>query len=368
MKIKSALWTLLILGVLAGILTYLYYFFFAPLNISPFAEESPRADIAVVAGDYNAGNIDQAIVNAEMLVAGDSKSVPALLALASSYAQKGSISYNEAEYGTKAINTANLVFAAAPTPSQASEAYRIIGYSNEIMERYAEAQNNYDKAIELNPKNSQAYSNKGHAYHLQGDVAAAGIWYGKALALDPKNEHALVNEARLLIRLNKLPEAREILNILFNTSSNRMFLADGYQLLAVMLMDQARPDDAGARLSFEKALSYNRNLSQAWAMLGFVKLRLLAASSGTDEAMRNEMKSIYADLGEALAINPKQASAYYVASLLANIVGDKTKEAELKKLALEAIPEDITLGADEKEALRKEINAKFINVNLSPKK
>ena len=51
----------------------------------------------------------------------------------------------------------------------------------------------YDKAIEINPKYAEAYFNRGSAYLEQGDPIVAIQDYDMAIALDPKFAAAYVN-------------------------------------------------------------------------------------------------------------------------------------------------------------------------------
>ena len=191
-----------------------------------------------VGASYDDGDIDRAIAGAELLVSQNNADIEALLLLATTYAQKGSVTFNEDEYATKAIEAANRVLALKSDNNKYnSEAYRIIGYSNEIMGKYSDARLNYDGAIKLDALNSQAYSNKGHSYDLEGDLENAAIWYDKALAVDRANEHALLNKARLLVRGLKFDESKAALNVLFTVSQNKRMLAEGYQLLGFIEMN-----------------------------------------------------------------------------------------------------------------------------------
>lgn len=322
--------------VVAGVFLYARFLPFSP---SQDTEES-RSAIA----DYEAGDIDAAIAKSEAMVSSNQTDVGALLLLAASYAEKGSISFSEENYGQRAIDTANKALAIDPNNS---EAYRIIGYANEIMERYDEARRNYDKAIALDPKNSQAMSNKGHSYDLQGDLQNAGAWYDKALAINPNDEHALLNKARILARQDKSEEALDILDYMLDVVKNTRFLAEADQLYAFVLINQKEPDYEGAEEAITESLSYDDGVPQSWVMLAMIKLHNtinLATKSELDAAL-NEVD---AAIEKALAINPNQASAYYIASKVAATRGDAAKAETLRKKALQTIPLDITLGAAEK--------------------
>ena len=237
-----------------------------------------------------------------------------------------------------------------------SEAYRIIGYANEIMQKYDEARKNYDKAIALDPKNSQALSNKGHSYDLQGDLKNAEVWYDKALAINPNDEHALLNKARVLARLGKSEEALDILDLILDTGLNKRFLAEADQLYAFVLINQKEADYEGAEEAIKESLSYDSGVPQSWVMLAMIKLHN-TINLATQDELDAAIIEINDALEKALKINPNQASAYYIASKAAMIGGDKAKAATARQKALDAIPRDITLGAAEKEDLRATIES-----------
>lgn len=360
MKIKNTLLTIAILAILAGILTYIYYSFFASLNIVPVAENSEPVNVASVAGDYNSGNIDQAISKGETLVAGDSQNVPALLALASSYLMKGSISFSEENYAQKAIELGNKAIVLDPN---SSEAYWVIAYAYEIMQKYDQAISNYDKAISLDAKNSAAVSGKGHVYDLQGKLKEAEVLYDKALAIDPKNDHASLNKARSLFRSGELASSRSVLDQLLKSSSNKRFLAEGNLLMALILIGQEDADYLEAEKAVLRSMLYDRSVPQAYVTLGLIKLNTLSLAS-SQEDFDQRVAQIYEAIGKALDINPNQAGAYYLASIIASMRGDAAKQTALEKRALEAIPWDITLGAEEKKALAEVIKTGAKTITL----
>jgi cytochrome c-type biogenesis protein CcmH/NrfG len=107
---------------------------------------------------FNQNDFATAIADSDTLLASDHNNIDALLAKAITLAQKGSIEFKEAEYGTQAIVVAQQALAIDP---KNSEAWRIIGYANEIQQKYDEAHTAYAKSIALNPKNVAAISDDG---------------------------------------------------------------------------------------------------------------------------------------------------------------------------------------------------------------
>lgn len=77
-----------------------------------------------------------------------------------------------------------------------------IGYFNRGKEyydegRHAEAIQDFNKAIELNPKYTKAYNNRGFIYYVQGDYAQAIQDYGKAIESNNRYGEAYNNMAWL---------------------------------------------------------------------------------------------------------------------------------------------------------------------------
>lgn len=338
---------------LAGI-----YFFQLGLTKQPGAEtedKAPSAESAI--SNFNSGNLDQAISDSLKLIAKNNKDALALLSLATTYAQKGSLTFNEEEYAQKAIETANKVLALKLDNSEInSEAYRIIGYSNEIMNKFDEARRNYDLAIKLNPKNSQAYSNKGHSYDLQGDLKSADLWYDKALAVDPNNEHALLNKGRVLVRLGKSEEAITILDKLTSLSSNSRILASAFQLKATVYTYYLKESNYKLALeSVNQSLKHDATLPQAWVTRGMIGLYTLMDSQ-SDEEFQAKIRLIESDANKALSMNPNQSTAYYLLYMVAGVRGDIRAEVSMRQKALDTIDSDITLGAREKESLKQDLS------------
>jgi len=77
---------------------------------------------------------------------------------------------------------------------------------------YREAIGWYDKALEVDPKDSGTLYNKGLALFDLGKYEEAIEWYDKALEVDPKYADALNNKSIALNRLKKYEEAMDCIN------------------------------------------------------------------------------------------------------------------------------------------------------------
>ena len=178
-------WALFALAVLAAI-AVLISMSGPNAGTSQFAPQSEPAAITQSYQAFDNNDLDGAIAAADGVLSSDPNNVSALLAKASALAQKGSLEFKEQEYGTQAIAVANQVLVLDPNNA---EAWRIIGYSNEIMQHYDAAHDAYGRAIALDPRNALAIAGDAHAWDLQGDMEKAEAGYRRALAVDP----AIVN-------------------------------------------------------------------------------------------------------------------------------------------------------------------------------
>ena len=141
----------------------------------------PQVDTSAfdeMGADFNQNNLTGVIDTADAVLKTDGKNVEALLASAIAWAQKGSLEFKEAEYGAKAIELANQVLAVDP---RNAEAYRVIGYANEIQNKFDKALEAYNLSLSVNPNNPQVYNHIGHTYDLMGDMTKAKEWYEMAI-------------------------------------------------------------------------------------------------------------------------------------------------------------------------------------------
>ncbi len=300
--------------------------------------------------EFDTGNLDGMIAHADRMLEDDHDDVDALLAAATAYAMKGSVGFSERENGTKAIEYADQVLKISPNHS---EALRIKAYAFEIQERYEEAHATYDKAIASNPGNFQALSNKGHAYDLQGDHAEAEKYYQRSLQVNPTGEHALLNVARLYLRQNKFPEAKAALEKLGTTSSNKRFQAEAYQNLAEVL--RAEMDYPAAKEAIERSVELDPAVPQAWVTRGRVRMMGFLEEDNQDLVF----EGVQRDAEKAIALNPNQAAAYTLLYDLYAGLGDDRKRDLYKQKALDSVDKDITLGQQERKALRSYLEAEI---------
>jgi hypothetical protein len=163
-----------------------------------------------------------------------------------------------------------------------------------------------------------------------------------------------------LVKELKPDESRKVLATLFGSSKNKRMLAEGYQLLAFIEMNTEGDGYYDAAYdALDMSLSYDQTIPQVWVTLGLLDLKTLLLSE-TEEEMLSSIDDMKQYAQKALAINKDQASAYYLLSQVAVVEQNRIEEDNYRKLAIEAVPRDITLGDTEKKALLSALNAKII--------
>lgn len=338
-------------GLLAGVILVKTVIF--PLvQASASSVERNPALLAKLSSEYNKGNYDALILEAETVLESDPRNVDALNSIATAYAMKGSIGFSEKENGLQSIAFADQAIAIDPSNS---EAYRIKGYAFEIQEQYSDAHQNYDKAIELDPKNFQALSNKGHAYDLQGDLIMAENFYRSSIDIYPQSEHVLLNIARLYVRQSRFDSAKQKLYTLISTSKNLRYQAEAYQTMAEI--HRRESDYHSARMAIDSAIALDPQFPQAWVTSGRIHLRSLFDKSSEAEIER-VLDIVRVSAEKALALNPNQATAHLLLSDSMIAGKDSVMRQTYKERALKAIDYDITLGQEEKKALKEFIQTK----------
>jgi tetratricopeptide (TPR) repeat protein len=77
----------------------------------------------------------------------------------------------------------NLIQSGKEGPAKLAEAYRSRGIAYSKRREYDQAIADYDKAIELDPKNAKAYYQRGYVYDIKGEHDRAMADYNKAMGL-----------------------------------------------------------------------------------------------------------------------------------------------------------------------------------------
>lgn len=305
---------------------------------------------------FNAGNVDTSITELETLLnqkINDTYKAGVMVALASAYAQKGSLEFNEQEYGQKALQ---MIEQALQLQPDNSDAYRVQAYAYEIMEQYAQAIDSYQTAIKINPYNAMAYSGLGHAHDLMGNIAQAKLALEEAIRLDPALDHALYNLARVYFAERNAAMAQQYAEQAIAASQNTRFKSEATSLIGVLSMNKFEYKKAIE--IFEQAIELDATLAANYVFLADAKMQDFGQNifsmdisnlSTQENILLNEVSSL---LQKALNQNPDLASVYLVQARMFLLRDDMNAVKKALEVGLSKVATDITLSKPAKEKMK----------------
>jgi superkiller protein 3 len=305
---------------------------------------------------FNANDLDGALAQLDAQLAAAPRDVTLLVQKSFALAQKGSLEFKEAEYGPQAAAVAEQ---AIGIDANSSEAYRALGYANEIQQKYDEAHAAYEKAVALDPKNALALFGDAHAYDLQGDLARAEAGYQAALAADPKSWQANLGLGRIYNANGDASAALAAFKAAYADAKNVHDQAQAAYSVSMLLL--AGTDIASARSYSEQATALDPSYPSAWFGLGTVLYaQAVAVSPSAGPALSaQERASLMLDsvqaLQKATALNPNQSVAYFQLGEDLYVMGKRDFALAALKQAAAVAPADITLSAPEKDGLLKQV-------------
>lgn len=308
----------------------------------------------------DANDFTSALQNADAALASEPDNVVALLNKATALEQQGSLQFKEKELGTQAIALAQQALA---INSKSSDAWRIIGYAYEIMQRYPEAHDAYSKSLALNPANAATISQDAHAYDLEGDYTRAESGYTQALQIDPNLDHARMGLARMLVARGKLDDALAQYKLVMQSSSNARQKAEAAYSAGVI--QNAQKKTAEAEVLMRQAIDLDPSYAQGWGGLGEVLFAesVNQAKIGSDTGLAKLVDESLAAFGKSIALNPNLANAQLQLALSMVALGDDQRALTVINETIKTIPNDITLSAPSKQILAKQATALLVFIN-----
>jgi|GEM_PF-7107008 tetratricopeptide (TPR) repeat protein len=354
--VRAYIWLLVILLLLIG-LGYAVVTFFTPASSNTSQQYLEQSNAA-----FNSNDFASAINDANTVLAKDPNNVQALIAKASALAQEGSLTFQEQTYGAQAIAVAEQALTIDP---QNPDAWRIIGYANEIMQNYPAAQLAYQQSLAIDPQNAQTLSQQAHAYDLQGNIAQAEAGYKAALAIDPTLDQAQMGLGRTLMDQNDLTDALAAFEAAGNSTQNVRVRAEAAYSIGVI--ESMRGDLSGAAASMGLATTSDPTYPLAWTGLGSIEFaQAIATSSALTLEERNTLiTSSFEDLQHALQINPNQSEALFLLGSELAGVGQNASAVQVLQQAEKAAPNDITLNASDKTSMLTRIKAVLATISSS---
>lgn len=219
---------------------------------------------------------------------------------------------------TPALETSN-----SPTSGSFTSATQYYERGNELRKQgnNQAALEQYNKAIELDPKYIAAYNNRGNVRDDLSDKQGAIEDYNKALELNPKYALAYYNRARIRSDLGEKKIALQDYNQSIELDPNYGFAYYGRGLVHNDLGDKQ-----SALKDYDKAIELNPKYSSAYYARGNVRDDL------------GDKKGAIVDYNQAIELNPEYTFAYYTRANVRNDLGDKKSALRDYDKALELNP------------------------------
>ena len=209
-------------------------------------------------------------------------------------------------------------------------------------QQMAEAISQYKKAVELNSSYSTAYNLLGYAYRQQGDYANAEQAFQKYIELIPNDPNPYDSYAELLLKVGRFDESIAQYRKALAVDSHWI---PGHFGIAADLMYQGKAQDAQAEL--EKMVSAARNDGEL--RTAYFGMAVLAADSGAmDQALaamdkeyavaekKHDVASMAADLqakGNILAEKPDYEAAKQAFDRSLELMNNSSLSKEIKENA-----------------------------------
>jgi tetratricopeptide (TPR) repeat protein len=251
-----------------------------------------------VTDSFNNGDLNKAIDLSTESVKSNSENISALIALSLSWAQKGSLEFNEKEYGQKALDYANQALDLDPNNVEANIA---LGYAKEIMGNYVGANEAYSKAISLDPNSVDAYLHRGHAYDLSGNLNKAEIDYVKASSIDSSNLDVAMNLGRLFLRQGRLKDAEAKFIKVSTFADNIRLKSEAFYDLSFIALNSTSTKAIDEAFKYaSSSVSTDPTYPQAYVALGNVYK--IKGDSKTALELLNKALSMYPNLSYAIGL------------------------------------------------------------------
>lgn len=281
-----------------------------------------------------------------------------------------SFALSDAGQGTQAEVIAQQAITANPKDS---EAYRALGYAQEIQQNYSAAHLSYQKAIALKGHSALAYYDDAQTFFLEGNLTQAEVEYHLAIKFDSNLSVAHGGLARLLLD-NKNPDAALTeYKTAYSTAKNPREKADAaYQIGQILLF---KKEFAQAGSYAIGATTLDPTYAPGWYGLGmFIQTQSLLSATATipvagSISHASPPKQPFEYFNKALSLDPNFSLAYLQKAIVYNLLGQPKTAVQILSYASTALPNDSTLSAGEKAQIRSRITKLQESISASiPKK
>jgi tetratricopeptide (TPR) repeat protein len=341
-KHKKFLFLIFIFFVFSALLVY-FILFKNILNLNYFNRSTE-----IIVDQYSEysqaqreGRMDDSIAAAENLVKENPENAEVLIFLATAYVNKGSFDHEEPAYAQKALETIERVFNLTSDPALLSEAYRVKGYTYEIMEKFDLAIENYNKSMELNNNNASTYNSRGHAFELMGQYEKAVADYLKGYEFDSQSPDILMNLARISLSKGNDQDAKKYAEMIINHKDldkiSSYIIATAHSVLGKTYVNAG--DKESATREYTNSVKVlptftSGYMGRAQSMIDYEK-----------EVISDEYSDlIYSDLQKVIELDPSSSWVHNVLGDYWRMLGNNDSALESYNKAIENIETDLTMG------------------------
>lgn len=335
--------SILVLLVILGLTAWFVW------PIPQMSAQQTEEDIYVA---FSQNDVDGAIAQADAALVRDPGNISLLLAKAVALAQKGSLTFNEEEYGVQAAAVAQEVLRVDPDNA---EAWRLLGYSHEIREEYAKAHEYYAKALSFDPQNQAALFGDAHAYELQGDMAKAEAGYLAVLAINDSFGEAHMGLGKALASKGDLEGAISEFKRAYETIINLRSKAEAAYSIGIFSL--MKSDYQTALRYTEDATKIDPTFPLGWYGFAAALLRQALFTQDLSGSQREGLiREAVTHLSTAVRLNPNQTIAYIeMARTQYSIMRNYEGALETLASAERVLVSDITLSVLGKQSAAAEI-------------
>ncbi|MBU3668416.1 MAG: tetratricopeptide repeat protein [Candidatus Taylorbacteria bacterium] len=225
------------------------------------------------------------------------------------------------------------------------EAYRLLGQAYLVLQDYQKAEENYKKAISINPRNAEAHAGLGIINENKGDTDAASRNYREAKRVDPNNETSVLGMARIKLSSNNSRETISLSSQLIQ-SGNKSIRQGAYMTLGSGYTLAKKPNQALEAYKEAAKLGSNDPHLYVLTAQAYINQYLSYVRVNNLEPMA---KNALAETEKALKIDPTYIYAYTTQHRIYMMLKDKESAQRVGNKIISLLPKDKNLTAEQKK-------------------
>ncbi|MBC8358067.1 MAG: tetratricopeptide repeat protein, partial [Candidatus Aminicenantes bacterium] len=210
-----------------------------------------------------------------------------------------------------------------PIAEMDADAYTDRGFSYFTKGLYDKAMSDYNKAIEIDPKNSRAYNFRGTGYHYKGLYDKAIADYTKAIELDPKNATGYAIRGDVY-------HAKGLYDRAISDFTKAIELEPKYEYVDAYI---------GRGLAYGHKGLYDQAIADFTKLIEInPKLAVAYSNRGVAYGHKGLYDQAIADFTKTIRINPKYVLAFYYKALSYEKTGRVNKALKAYKTFIQNTP------------------------------